>query len=128
MITADGGGSNGSRRRLWKTELQKFADETGLEITVCHLPPGTSKWNKIEHRLFSQITMNWKGKPLESYEIIVNLISSTKTRKGLKVKAVLDENFYKKGIKVTDAELKKVNLKKHEFHGEWNYTISKTVE
>jgi transposase len=123
LITADGGGSNGSRRKLWKTELQKFADETQLEITVCHFPPGTSKWNKIEHRLFSQITLNWKGKPLESYEIIVNLIAATKTRKGLKVKAVLDENIYKKGIVVTKQELEEVNKKEHEFHGEWNYTI-----
>jgi len=123
LITADGGGSNGSRRRLWKRELQKFADETGLSITVCHFPPGTSKWNKIEHRLFSHITMNWQGKPLESYETIINLIGSTKTRKGLNVKAVLDETIYKKGIKVTDEELEGVNIFLHTFHSEWNYTI-----
>jgi hypothetical protein len=123
LITADGGGSNGSRRRQWKTELQKFANEIGLEITICHFPPGTSKWNKIEHRLFSHITMNWKGKPLESYETIVNLIGATKTRKGLKVNAVLDETIYKKGIKVTDEELDGINIFSHAFHGEWNYTI-----
>jgi len=123
LITADGGGSNGSRRRLWKTELQRFANETGLSMTVCHFPPGTSKWNKIEHRLFSHITMNWQGKPLESYEAIVNLIGATKTRKGLKVEAVLDKNLYEKGIKVSDEQLHGVNLFRHAFHGEWNYTI-----
>lgn len=123
LITADGGGSNGSRRRLWKTELQQFSTETGLSITVCHFPPGTSKWNKIEHRLFSHITMNWRGKPLESYEAIVNLIGATKTRKGLKVKAVLDENYYKKGIKISDEQLDGINIFRHAFHGEWNYTI-----
>ena len=128
LITADGGGSNGYRRKLWKTELQKLADELQLEITVCHFPPGTSKWNKIEHRLFSQITLNWKGKPLESYETIVNLIGATRNRKGLKVKAVLDENHYQKGIKVTKQELADVNKKEHDFHGEWNYTIQpKTI-
>lgn len=123
LITADGGGSNGSRRKLWKTELQKLANETGLSITVCHFPPGTSKWNKIEHRLFSHITMNWQGKPLVSYEVVVNLIAATKTRKGLKVKAVLDKNLYKKGIKVSDQQLENVNIFRHAFHGEWNYTI-----
>lgn len=123
LITADGGGSNGSRRRLWKTELQKFSSETGLSITVCHFPPGTSKWNKIEHRLFSHITMNWQGKPLESYETIINLIGATKTRKGLKVKAVLDKNHYKKGIKISDEQLNGINIFRHAFHGEWNYTI-----
>ncbi len=123
LITADGGGSNGYRRKLWRTELQKFADETKLEITICHFPPGTSKWNKIEHRLFSQITLNWRGKPLESYETIVNLIGATKNSKGLKVNAVLDENVYQKGIVVTNEELENVNIKRHEFHGEWNYTI-----
>ena len=123
LITADGGGSNGSRRRLWKTELQQFSNETGLSITVCHFPPGTSKWNKIEHRLFSHITMNWQGKPLESYETIVNLIGATKTRKGLKVKAVLDRSYYKKGIKISDEQLDGINIFRHVFHGEWNYTI-----
>lgn len=123
LITADGGGSNGSRRKLWKTELQKFADENDLEITVCHFSPGTSKWNKIEHRLFSFITMNWSGKPLISYQMVVNLIGATKTREGLKVKAVLDENIYEKGIKISDEELSEINMIRHEFHGEWNYTI-----
>jgi hypothetical protein len=123
LITADGGGSNGYRRKLWKTELQKFSNEFNLEITICHLPPGTSKWNKIEHRLFSFITMNWKGKPLTSFETIVNLIGSTTTTKGLKVKSVLDENEYEKGIIVEDDELKSVNIFPHKFHGEWNYTI-----
>ncbi len=124
LITADSGGSNGSRRKLWKTELQKFANGNNLEITVCHFSPGTSKWNKIEHRLFSFITMNWRGKPLESYQTVVNLISATKTRKGLKVKAVLDENEYEKGLKITDKQLGEINLSRHEFHGDWNYTIS----
>lgn len=123
LITADGGGSNGYRRKLWKVELQKFCNEFNLEVTVCHLPPGTSKWNKIEHRLFSFITMNWRGKPLESYETVVSLIGSTTTRKGLKVKSVLDESEYEKGIVVDDAQLKTVNIFPHKFHGEWNYTI-----
>ncbi|MBL7137987.1 MAG: ISAzo13 family transposase [Bacteroidales bacterium] len=123
LITADGGGSNGYRRKLWKTEIQKFSNEFNLEITVCHLPPGTSKWNKIEHRLFSFITMNWRGKPLTSFETIVNLIGSTTTSKGLKVRSALDENEYEKGIIVGDEELKSVNLFPHKFHGEWNYTI-----
>ena len=123
LITADGGGSNGYRRKLWKTEIQKFSNEFNLEITICHLPPGTSKWNKIEHRLFSFITMNWKGKPLTSFETIVKLIGSTTTTKGLKVKSVLDETEYEKGIIVEDDELKSVNILPHKFHGEWNYTI-----
>ena len=123
LITADGGGSNGYRRKLWKIEIQKFCTEFNLEITVCHLPPGTSKWNKIEHRLFSFITMNWRGKPLTSFETIVNLIGSTTTTKGLKVKSMLDENEYEKGIIVEDDELKSVNMFPHKFHGEWNYTI-----
>lgn len=123
LITADGGGSNGYRRKLWKTEIQNFSNEFNLKVTICHLPPGTSKWNKIEHRLFSFITMNWRGKPLTSFETIVELIGSTTTTKGLKVKSMLDENEYEKGIVVQDAELKSVNIYPHKFHGEWNYTI-----
>lgn len=124
QITADCGGSNGNRTRLWKLELQKLADETGMRISVCHLPPGTSKWNKIEHRLFSFITKNWRGRPLESLETIVNLIAATTTRSGLEVYARLDEGSYPDKIKVTDAELAQVRLQGHEFHPEWNYTIS----
>jgi len=124
MITADGGGSNGYRVRLWKVELQKLADELKLPITVCHLPPGTSKWNKIEHRLFSFITINWRGKPLRSYRTIVQLIAATTTDTGLKVRAELDENKYPKGVKVSDAQMAAVNLSRHVFHGDWNYTIS----
>ena len=124
LITADGGGSNGYRLRLWKFELQKLADECGLIITVCHLPPGTSKWNKIEHRLFSFISQNWRGKPLVSHEVIVNLIAATTTRTGLKVTARLDTNQYPKGIKVTDSQIAEINLRRHDFHGEWNYTIA----
>jgi transposase len=123
LITADGGGSNGYRRKLWKTEIQNFCNEFNLKVTICHLPPGTSKWNKIEHRLFSFITMNWRGKPLTSFETIVELIGSTTTTKGLKVKSMLDENEYEKGIVVEDEELKSVNIYPHKFHGEWNYTI-----
>ncbi len=123
LITADGGGSNGYRLRLWKLELQRLADETGLAITVCHFPPGTSKWNKIEHRLFSFITQNWRGKPLVSYQVIIDLIAATTTTKGLTVQSVLDENQYEKGRKVSDAELATVNLRPDSFHGEWNYTI-----
>jgi hypothetical protein len=124
MITADGGGSNGYRVRLWKAELQKLADELKLPVTVCHLPPGTSKWNKIEHRLFSFITINWRGKPLRSYRTIVQLIAATTTDTGLKVRAELDENKYAKGLKVSDAQIAAVNLFLHPFHGDWNYTIS----
>jgi hypothetical protein len=124
MITADGGGSNGYRVRLWKVELQKLADELKLPITVCHLPPGTSKWNKIEHRLFSFITINWRGKPLRSYRTIVQLIAATTTDAGLKVRAELDENKYPKGVKVSDVQLAAVNLSRHSFHGDWNYTIA----
>ena len=124
LITADGGGSNGSRNRLWKRELQTFANETNLDISVCHFPPGTSKWNKIEHRLFSQITKNWRGRPLESLEVIVSLISSTTTDKGLKVRCEVDTSDYPKGIKVTDEELESVNLLGDDFHPNWNYTIS----
>ena len=125
LITADGGGSNSTRSRLWKKELQSFATETGLEINVCHYPPGTSKWNKIEHRLFSFITMNWRGKPLISLETVVNLISNTTTETGLKVRAMKDMNIYQKGIKISDAEFEKINLTKDNFRGDWNYAISK---
>jgi hypothetical protein len=124
LITADGGGSNGSRVRLWKVELQKLADELRIPITVCHLPPGTSKWNKIEHRLFSFITGNWRGKPLVSHQVIIELIAATTTDAGLKVRCQLDPNSYPAGIKVSDAELDVVNLSRHDFHGDWNYTIS----
>jgi hypothetical protein len=123
LITADGGGSNGSRVRLWKTELQRFADETGLKISVCHFPPGTSKWNKIEHRMFSYISQNWRGRPLVSIETIVNLIGATKTKKGLKIQTSVDTNKYAKGIKITDQEIKTLALEREEFHGEWNYTL-----
>ena len=123
LITADGGGSNGSRARLWKIELQRFADETGLEISVCHFPPGTSKWNKIEHRMFSYISQNWHGKPLVSIETIINLIGATKTKKGLKIKTAVDTNEYSKGIKITDKEMELLKLKREVFRGEWNYTI-----
>jgi hypothetical protein len=124
LITADGGGGNGYRVRLWKVELQKFADELKRPITVCHFPPETSKWNKIEHRLFSFITINWRGKPLRTYRTIVQLIAATTTKAGLKVRAELDENKYPKGVKISDAELAAVNLSRHEFHGDWNYTIT----
>ncbi len=124
LITADGGGSNGYRVRLWKVALQKFANETGLRISVCHFPPGTSKWNKIEHRMFSFISMNWRGRPLISHEVIVDLIGSTTTQKGLSISAELDTNIYQKGIQVSDEELEAVNLSKAQFHGEWNYTIA----
>jgi len=124
LITADSGGSNGYRRKLWKTELQKLSSEIGCSISVCHLPPGTSKWNKIEHRLFSYISQNWRGKPLVSHEVIISLISSTSTEKGLVVKCELDENKYFKGIKVSDEDLLKGNIERDDFHGEWNYTIS----
>lgn len=123
VITADGGGSNGCRVRLWKTQLQDFCNEIGIPIVVSHFPPGTSKWNKIEHRLFSFISMNWRGKPLVSYETIVNLISSTTTRAGLKVKAGIDLNEYQKGIKVSEAQMRMLDLSRNEFHGEWNYTL-----
>src|SRR5207249_7344158 len=122
-ITADCGGSNGNRTRLWKTELQQLADQTGLQIRVCHFPPGTSKWNKIEHRLFSFISQNWRGKPLISRQVIINLIAATTTRTGLRVYARLDEGSYPKGIKVSDADIATVNLTGDAFHPEWNYTI-----
>lgn len=123
LITADGGGGNGSRLRLWKLELQKLADQTGLAIAVCHFPPGTSKWNKVEHRLFSFISSNWRGEPLRDYETIVQLIARTTTAKGLKVTCRLDRRKYPTGRKVTDEEMKQVNLERDKFHGDWNYTI-----
>jgi hypothetical protein len=123
-ITADCGGSNSARTRLWKLELQRLADQTGLQITVCHFPPGTSKWNKIEHRLFSFISTNWRGKPLETREVIINLIAGTTTTTGLKVYAQLDERTYEKGITVTDQQLAAVNITRNAFHGDWNYTIT----
>jgi transposase len=123
LITADGGGSNSHRSRLWKIALQELADEIDLKLSVCHFPPGTSKWNKIEHRLFSFITKNWRGKPLVSRQAIVELISSTTTRKGLTVRAALDTHTYETGIKVSDDELARVKLKRHDFHGDWNYSI-----
>lgn len=123
LITADSGGSNSSRSRLWKLELQKFADETGLIIEVCHYPPGTSKWNKIEHRVFCHITSNWRGVPLENLEIVVESIGNTKTKTGLEIHAWLDENTYEKGRKVTDEELAECLIKRNKFHGEWNYEI-----
>jgi transposase len=123
LISADGGGSNGSRVRLWKWELQQLADETGLAITVCHLPPGTSKWNKIEHRLFAWISQNWRGKPLTSYAVILQLIAATTTKAGLTVQCQLDTNRYPVGRKVSDEEMATLSLLPHAFHGEWNYTI-----
>jgi len=124
LITADGGGSNGSRVRLWKKELQRLADDTGLTITVCHFPPGTSKWNKIEHRLFSHISMNWRGRPLVNHETVVNLIAATRTSTGLTVRAELDRGPYAKGIKVSDEEMGRIQIQRDVFHGEWNYKIS----
>ena len=123
LITADSGGSNGSRNRLWKARLQALSNETGLEIEVCHFPPGTSKWNKIEHRLFCHVTRNWQGQPLETYEVVVSLISATMTEAGLKVYAELDATKYEKGRKVPDEEFTKLNIKPSRFHGEWNYVI-----
>jgi len=123
LITADGGGSNGSRVRLWKVELQRLADETGLVIAVSHFPPGTSKWNKIEHRLFSFISKNWRGQPLTSLKVIINLIARTTTKKGLKVHAEIDAAAYPAGVKVPDSEMAEIRLQRHAFHGEWNYEI-----
>ncbi len=131
LITADGGGSNGYRLRLWKRELAELANQSGLTITVSHFPPGTSKWNKIEHRLFSQISMNWRGQPLTSHEVIVNLIAGTTTRTGLTVRAELDDTIYPKGIKITDREMRDLetqHLTRHDFHGEWNYTVSPATQ
>jgi transposase len=123
LITADAGGSNGSRLRLWKWELQRFANSTGLSVTVCHLPPGSSKWNKIEHRLFSHIAMNWRGQPLVSLAVIVSLIGSTTTAAGLRVRSEIDKGNYAKGVVLTDEQMAKLNLQRHSFHGDWNYTI-----
>jgi len=122
-ITADSGGSNSPRTKLWRVELQRLADETGLQICVCHFPPGTSKWNKIEHRMFSFVSLNWRGKPLESLEVIISLISATTTNTGLKVYARLDDREYEKGVEVTDDQLAAVNIRRDAFHGEWNYTV-----
>jgi hypothetical protein len=123
LITADGGGSNGSRCRLWKVELQRFADESGLAISVCHFPPGTSKWNKIEHRMFCHITENWRGRPLVSREVVVNLIGHTTTKTGLTIRSALDENSYPTGREVTEQQMENLAIKRDKFHGEWNYTI-----
>ena len=128
LISADSGGSNGVRRRQWKYELQAFADETGLEITGCHLPPGTSKWNKIEHRLFCHITRNWRGRPLTDYQVIVELIGSTRTERGLEVRAELDFTEHPKGIRISDAEMATINLHRSDFHRDWNYTIKPRPE
>ena len=127
LITADAGGSNGYRSRLWKVALQRLATDLGLRISVCHFPPGTSKWNKIEHRMFCHITKNWRGKPLRSRAIVVNLIGHTTTKTGLQIQAELDTNAYKTGIKVSDEELAAIRLEKASFHGEWNYTIAPKV-
>ena len=124
LITADSGGSNSRRSRLWKVAIQELADLLGFPISVCHFPPGTSKWNQIEHRMFSHLTQNWRGRPLVSRAVVVNLIGQTTTRTGLEVEAELDTGTYKKGIKVTDDELAAVRITRDEFHGEWNYTIS----
>ena len=123
LITADSGGSNGARVRLWKWELQKFANRTGLSVTICHFPPGTSKWNKIEHRMFSHITMNWRGRPLVSVATIVSLIAATQTTTGLRIRSEIDQRTYAKGVRITDEQMARLNLERHVFHGDWNYTI-----
>ena len=123
LITADGGGSNGYRLRLWKVELQKLADTIGIPVSVCHFPPGTSKWNKVEHRLFSFISTNWRGEPLADYETIVHLIANTKTSTGLRVTCTLDHRKYEIGRKVANAEMASLQIKRDAFHGEWNYTV-----
>jgi hypothetical protein len=123
LICADGGGSNGYRVRLWKVELQNFANKTGLKVTMCHLPPGTSKWNKIEHRLFSHITLNWRGRPLTSHQVVVDLIGATTTWQGLTVRSEIDKGVYPTSVKISDAQMSSVSLAPHAFHGEWNYTI-----
>ena len=124
LTTADGGGSNSSRNRLWKVSLQELADEIDIPIHVCHFPPGTSKWNKIEHRLFCFITKNWRGRPLECVQTIVQLISNTTTEAGLTVRAAIDDNQYETGIKISDEQLSELKIKRSEFHGEWNYTVN----
>ena len=126
-VTADSGGSNNPRTRLWRLELQRLADTTGLQIRVCHFPPGTSKWNKIEHRMFSFVSLNWRGKPLDSLEVIINLIANTSTSTGLKLYAQLDDRTYERGIEVTDKQLAAVNINRHTFHGDWNYIINPSV-
>jgi Rhodopirellula transposase DDE domain len=126
-ITADSGGSNNPRTRLWRYELQRLADQTGLQIRVCHFPPGTSKWNKIEHRMFSFVSLNWRGKPLESLEVIINLIAATTTNTGLKLYAQLDDRVYERGLEITDEQLAEVKITRHAFHGDWNYTVSPSV-
>ena len=123
LITADGGGSNGYRVRLWRVQLQKLADEIQMTVQVCHFPPGTSKWNKIEHRMFCHITQNWRGRPLVSREVVVNLIGNTTTAEGLRIQAQLDDNTYEAGIKVSDQELAELAIERDEFHGEWNYRL-----
>ena len=131
LVTADSGGSNGSRLRLWKAELARFADETGLTVTVVHLPAGTSKWNKVQHRLFSHITMNWRGRPLESHEVVVATIAATTTRTGLTVKAMLDDNSYPTGLRITDTQMRRLlhrHIKRHDFHGDWNYDVMPTAD
>ena len=126
-ITADSGGSNSPRTRLWRVELQRLADQTGLQICVCHFPPGTSKWNKIEHRMFSFMSLNARGKPLESHEVIINLIAATTTTTGLKIYAQIDDRQYEKGVEVSDRQLAEVNITRHAFHGEWNYRITPSL-
>ena len=121
--TADAGGSNGYRTRLWKRELQRLADESGLTIGVCHLPPGTSKWNKIEHRMFCHISQNWRGRPLINLETVVNLIANTQTSKGLTIQSALDQGTYEKGIKISDEEMAGLCIRPDDFHGEWNYSV-----
>jgi hypothetical protein len=128
LINADSGGSNSAVSRLWKVEIQNFSDEIKIPITVCHFPPGTSKWNKIEHRMFSAISMNWRGRPLISHEVVVNLISSTTNKSGLKIECELDKNKYPKGIKITDEELSSVKISNHEVNGKYNYTIYPRLE
>src|SRR5512135_1844831 len=123
LITADGGGSNGIRNRLWKVSLQRLADEIGLRISVCHFPPGTSKWNKIEHQMFNRISQNWRGRPLRSLEVVVNLIGGTKARSGSRIQVEVERNSYELGIKVSDAEFARIRIEPEECHGEWNYTI-----
>jgi hypothetical protein len=127
LVTADAGGSNGYRVRAWKAELARFAAEAGLAVTVCHFPPGTSKWNKIEHRLFSHISTNWRGRPLVSHQAMVELIGATTTRSGLKVRAALDNGAYPLGVRVSDRALAAVPLRRHDWHGEWNYTVLPTA-